>query len=444
MLVHCHFRGALQGTLMLSQWEAEVHLQPTLGFPHAWGPPWPMLPHSPAPGRTSAFPRALTAEQSCVKAEERGGRRDAWRGRSRGRSGTPWLGAAMGDVFIRHIELLGYEKRFFPSQHYVYMFLVKWNDLSEKVVYRRFTEIYEFHKALKEMFPIESGDINMENRIIPHLPAPKWFDGQRSTQNRQGTLTEYCYTLVNLPHKISRCLHVVNFFKVRHDDMNPVTDSQTKKPEVFLLPKDAKKNPTDITGPIVLQTYRAIADYEKSSTSEMALKAGDMVDVVEKSESGWWFCQMKNKRGWVPAAYLEPMDGPDESEEQEPNYAGEQYIVQKSYTAVEEDELTLKEGDTIEVIHKLLDGWWVIRSTIRNAKSIHKQSRKRITQETYRRNSKKYIQSQRNMKENLQNKAKVLRSMTFPRENSSLHRPRAGLPPKQSSQPGTDGLIPPP
>lgn len=32
---------------------------------------------------------------------------------------------------------------------------------------------------------------------------------------------------------------------------------------------------------------------------------------------------MKNKRGWVPAAYLEPMDGPDESEEQEPNYTGE-------------------------------------------------------------------------------------------------------------------------
>ncbi|NXX20815.1 NCF1 factor, partial [Podargus strigoides] len=231
----------------------------------------------------------------------------------------------MEDAFIRHVELLGYEKRFFPSQHYVYMFLVKWNDLSEKLVYRRFTEIYEFHKALKEMFPIESGDINMENRIIPHLPAPKWFDGQRSTQNRQGTLAEYCYTLINLPHKISRCLHVVNFFKVRPDDMNPVTDSQNRKPEVFLLPTDAKKNSTDITGPIVLQTYRAIADYEKSSTSDMALKAGDMVDVVEKSESGWWFCQLKNKRGWVPAAYLEPMDGPDESEEQEPNYAGKMW-----------------------------------------------------------------------------------------------------------------------
>ncbi|XP_071431202.1 neutrophil cytosol factor 1 isoform X3 [Pithys albifrons albifrons] len=316
----------------------------------------------------------------------------------------------------------------------------------------------EREKTLKEMFPIESGDINIENRIIPHLPAPKWFDGQRSTENRQGTLAEYCHTLVNLPHKISRCLHVVTFFKVRHDDMNPVTDSLNKKPEVFLLPKDSKRNPTDITGPIVLQTYRAIADYEKSSTSEMALKAGDMVDVVEKSENGWWFCQLKNKRGWVPAAYLEPMDGPDESEEQEPNYAGESYVVQKSYTAVEEDELTLKEGDTIEVIHKLLDGWWVIRkdettgyypsmylqkagevntsmkselrnrsapprrSTIRNVQSIHKQGRKQISQEIYRRNSKKYILSQ--------NKANAIRERNEPQENKAKAQP--AVPPRPS------------
>ncbi|KFP33029.1 Neutrophil cytosol factor 1 [Colius striatus] len=370
----------------------------------------------------------------------------------------------MGDTFIRHIELLGYEKRFFPSQHYVYMFLVKWNDLSEKLIYRRYTEIYEFHKALKEMFPIESGDINVESRIIPHLPAPKWFDGQRSTQNRQGTLAEYCHTLLNLPPKISHCLHVLSFFQVRHDDMKPVTDGQIKNPEVFYLTKDAKKSLTDITGPIVLQTYRAIADYEKSSTSEMALRAGDMVDVVEKGESGRWG-HMTVGFGWGGGAYLEPMDGPDESEEPEPNYAGEQYLVLKSYTAVQEDELTLKEGDAIEVIHKLLDGWWVIRkdettgyypsmylqrageantpvkselrnrsapprrSTIRNAKSIHKQSRRQISQETYRRNSKKYIQSRRNMRANFHNKANVIIE-----SNEVENKPKAqpAVPPRPS------------
>lgn len=35
-------------------------------------------------------------------------------------------------------------------------------------------------KALKEMFPIESGDINMEKRIIPHLPGEGQARGLRS------------------------------------------------------------------------------------------------------------------------------------------------------------------------------------------------------------------------------------------------------------------------
>ncbi|XP_033620789.1 neutrophil cytosol factor 1 isoform X1 [Fukomys damarensis] len=231
----------------------------------------------------------------------------------------------MGDTFIRHIALLGFEKRFIPSQHYVYMFLVKWQDLSEKMVYRKFTEIYEFHKILKEMFPIEAGEINPENRIIPHLPAPRWFDGQRTAESRQGTLSEYCAALMALPPKISRGPHVLGFFKVRPDDLQLPGDSPVRKPETYLIPKDGKNgksNAADITGPIILQSYRAIADYQKTSGSEMVLAMGDVVDVVEKSESGWWFCQMKAKRGWVPASFLEPLDSPDEAEDPAPNYAG--------------------------------------------------------------------------------------------------------------------------
>ncbi|XP_040828720.1 neutrophil cytosol factor 1 isoform X2 [Ochotona curzoniae] len=338
----------------------------------------------------------------------------------------------MGDIFIRHIALLGFEKRFVPSQHYVYMFLVKWQDLSEKVVYRRFTEIYEFHKTLKEMFPIEAGEINSGDRIIPHLPAPRWFDGrQRVAESRQGTLTEYCSALMGLPTKISRCPHLLDFFKVRPEDLQLPTDSQAKKPETYLMPKDGKSHMADITGPIILQTYRAIANYEKRSASEMALATGDVVDIVEKNESGWWFCQMKTKRGWVPASFLEPLDSPDEAEDPEPNYAGEPYVTIKAYTAAEEDEMTLAQGETIEVIHKLLDGWWVVRkddttgyfpsmflqktgqeltqaqrhikgrgapprrSSIRNAHSIHQRSRNRLSQDTYRRNSVRFLQQRR-------------------------------------------------
>ncbi|KAK6475331.1 neutrophil cytosolic factor 1-like [Huso huso] len=341
----------------------------------------------------------------------------------------------MGDSYIRHIELLGFERRFFPSQHYVYMFLVKWSDLSEKLIYRKFSEIYAFHKALKEMFPIESGDIDIKDRILPLLPAPKWFDNQKTTETRQGTLAEYCHSLINLPPKISRCqlLPAAELLPVKYifGSCNYlVVLCRYKKNETYLMAKDnSRSNTSEITGPIILQTYRVIADYNKGSKYQLNLKEGEQVDIVEKSTNGWWFCQCESRRGWVPASYLEPLEGPDETEEQEPNYAGELFVTTKAYTAEQDDELTLQEGETIEVIHKLLEGWWVIRkgeqtghypsmflrksgeiraadterefdrratppprrSTIRNAKSIHTRGRQRISQDTYRRNSRRYL-----------------------------------------------------
>ena len=108
---------------------------------------------------------------------------------------------------------------------------------------------------------------------------------------------------------------------------------------------------TEITGPIVLDTYRVIGDFEKTSKHEITLQTGDLVEIVEKSTNGekrpvipadvvlscmasfitrmkfcvfagWWFCQCDTSLGWVPASYLEPLDAPEEPEEAEPNYAG--------------------------------------------------------------------------------------------------------------------------
>uniref|UniRef100_A0A4W5K7I1 Neutrophil cytosolic factor 1 n=1 Tax=Hucho hucho TaxID=62062 RepID=A0A4W5K7I1_9TELE len=336
----------------------------------------------------------------------------------------------MDEAYVRHVEFLGFEKRFFPSQHYVYMLMVKWNNLSEKLIYRGYPEIYTFHKYLMEMFPIEAGDIDKKDRIIPALPAPKWLDSQKSTETRQSTLAEYCHSLINLPPKISRCQLVCNFFKVRPEDENPPAQQTLKRNETFGMSTDkATGNTSEISGPIILESYRVIADYSKTSKYEINLLTGDLVEIVEKSPNGWWFCQCETKRGWVPASYLEPLDGPEESEEADPNYAGELYITTKAYKAAQDDELTLETGETIEVIHKLLDGWWVVRkgeetghvpsmflhrtgekkemeseenvirrqtppprrSTIRNAQSIHRKGRKSISQNTYRRNSRRFL-----------------------------------------------------
>lgn len=41
--------------------------------------------------------------------------------------------------------------------------------------------------------------------------------------------------------------------------------------------------------------------------------------------------------------------------------AGELHVAIKAYKSTEDDEMSLEVGETVEVIHKLLDGWWVVR-----------------------------------------------------------------------------------
>ncbi|XP_063751282.1 neutrophil cytosol factor 1 [Eleginops maclovinus] len=337
----------------------------------------------------------------------------------------------MEATYVRHVELFGFEKRSFPSQYYVYMLMVKWSDLSEKLIYRTYPEIYTFHKSLKEMFPIESGEIEKKDRIIPSLPAPRWLISEKSPETRQSTLSEYCHSLINLPPHISRCKQLTDFFKVRPEDENPPALNTVKRNETVVVSREsARDNVSEISGPIILETYRVIADFEKTSKHEINLHTGDLVEIVEKNPNGWWFCQCESSRGWIPASYLEPLDGPDEAEEADPDYEGELHVTIRSYKAEAEDEISLESGETVAVIHKLLDGWWVVRkgeetghfpsiflhkagkreiyeaaqtnlqgkkppplrSTIRNAKSIHDKSRQRLSQDTYRRNSRRYLQ----------------------------------------------------
>ncbi|KAM6907764.1 neutrophil cytosol factor 1 [Xenentodon cancila] len=234
----------------------------------------------------------------------------------------------MEETYVRHVELLGFEKRFFPSQHYVYMLMVKWSDLSEKLIYRTYPEIHSFHKSLKEMFPIESGQIEKKDRIIPSLPAPRWVDSQKSRETRKITLAEYCQSLINLPSHISRCNLLSSFFKVRAEDENPPAPNTLKRNETFVESRNlARGVASDISGPIILDTYRVVADFEKTSKHELTVHTDDLVEIVEKNQNGWWFCQCESKRGWIPASYLEPLDGPDESEEAEPDYEGKRYSV---------------------------------------------------------------------------------------------------------------------
>lgn len=45
-------------------------------------------------------------------------------------------------------------------------------------------------------------------------------------------------------------------------------------------------DPSDISGPIILETYRVISDFTKTSKHELDLHTDDQVEIVEKNQNG--------------------------------------------------------------------------------------------------------------------------------------------------------------
>ncbi|XP_075791654.1 SH3 and PX domain-containing protein 2A isoform X4 [Pelodiscus sinensis] len=115
--------------------------------------------------------------------------------------------------------------------------------------------------------------------------------------------------------------------------------------------------------PMILEQYVVVSSYEKQENSEISLQAGEVVDVIEKNESGWWFVSTAEEQGWVPATYLESQNGTRDDSEINTSKAGEEekYVTIQPYTSQGKDEIGFEKGVTVEVIQKNLEGWWYIR-----------------------------------------------------------------------------------
>ncbi|XP_029376616.1 SH3 and PX domain-containing protein 2A-like isoform X5 [Echeneis naucrates] len=147
----------------------------------------------------------------------------------------------------------------------------------------------------------------------------------------------------------------------------------------------------DASDPMLLEQYVVVANYEKQEPAEISLQAGEVVDVIEKSESGWWFVSTAEEQGWVPATYLNSHSGTRDDLEVGASRAGEvtkrhkahlkrldrrwtlggvisrqqsreeKYITVQPYSSQGKDEIAFEKGVTVEVIQKNLEGWWFIR-----------------------------------------------------------------------------------
>uniref|UniRef100_A0A8C0AMP1 SH3 and PX domain-containing protein 2B n=1 Tax=Buteo japonicus TaxID=224669 RepID=A0A8C0AMP1_9AVES len=215
---------------------------------------------------------------------------------------------------------------FFLCSLQVYIIKVTWSNGSTEVIYRRYSKFFDLQMQMLDKFPMEGGQKDPKQRIIPFLPGKILFRRSHIRDvavKRLIPIDEYCKALIQLPPYISQ------------------SDSAS-------------------VDPLVLEQYVVVADYQKQESSEISLCVGQLVDIIEKNESGWWFVSTSEEQGWVPATCLEAQDGVQDEFSMQPDEE-EKYTVIYPYTARDQDEMNLDKGAVVEVIQKNLEGWWKIR-----------------------------------------------------------------------------------
>ncbi|XP_075891423.1 SH3 and PX domain-containing protein 2A isoform X3 [Nelusetta ayraudi] len=285
---------------------------------------------------------------------------------------------------VLDVKVVDVEKRRNPSKHYVYVINVTYSDNTSHIIYRRYSKFFDLQMQILDKFPIEGGQKDPKKRIIPFLPGKILF--RRShvrdvAMKRLRFIDDYCRALVRLPPQISQSEEVLRFFETKTEDINPPVEDYGSK----------RKSGNDSSEPMVLEQYVAVANYERQENSEISLKAGETVDVIEKSESGWWFVSTAEEQGWVPATYLDSQNVTRDDLDLGTSRTGEvtkrrkahlkrldrrwtlggmvnrqqsreeKYVTIQSYTSQGKDEVSFDKGVIVEVIQKNLEGWWFIR-----------------------------------------------------------------------------------
>ncbi|KAJ8384032.1 hypothetical protein AAFF_G00212760 [Aldrovandia affinis] len=56
--------------------------------------------------------------------------------------------------------------------------------------------------------------------------------------------------------------------------------------------------------------YTAVKNYKSSKGDEVSVDIGGVVEVLQKSDNGWWLIRYKGKAGYIPSMYLQPYRNP--------------------------------------------------------------------------------------------------------------------------------------
>ena len=149
--------------------------------------------------------------------------------------------------------------------------------------------------------------------------------------------------------------------------INTISNQQTKK----VPPPRPSKGPTLSKR----SSYVTIADFIGNDEGSLSFKEGVTVDVLEKSDEGWWYVSIKGNEGWVPSTFVDKTSNKPDRPKPPPPFrktkpslaqsvntlSGYRAISDYNTPVYEDSGIDLVAGEVYEVLEKSSSGWWFVK-----------------------------------------------------------------------------------
>ena len=85
-------------------------------------------------------------------------------------------------------------------------------------------------------------------------------------------------------------------------------EKTTSAPERPVKPPQPAARKSKLIPKLTENSCRAVGDYNPPvyEDSGICLKEGEIYEVIERTDGGWWYVQYGDKEGWAPSSFLEP------------------------------------------------------------------------------------------------------------------------------------------
>ncbi|RXN38181.1 butyrophilin 2 [Labeo rohita] len=91
----------------------------------------------------------------------------------------------------------------------------------------------------------------------------------------------------------------------------------------------------------------ALCDFTPEDDDELKLLKGETIEILKKSEGGWWKGKKNNQTGFFPTSYVKEIEP-----------SKDKCVALYDFTPEDDDELKLLKGETIEILEKSGGEWW--------------------------------------------------------------------------------------